>query len=141
MSTQALTASAAVADGTTLVTSATAGELQAFLASDFDEGDVVLFKSTGDAAQITICDANGAALGHVAPQRAAVAVLRADSVWDVFPVQVDPADTVAAVATTAATSSTPFGFAEAQANAIVTAVNACLLACKNAGFIQLEDPA
>ncbi len=32
--------------------------------------------------------------------------------------------TAAAVVTTAATSSTPFGYAEAQANAIVTAINA-----------------
>ena len=35
-----------------------------------------------------------------------------------------PDATVEAVATTGATSSSPFGFAEAQANAIPTAINA-----------------
>ena len=35
-----------------------------------------------------------------------------------------PAATVEAVATTAATNSTPFGFSEAQANAIPVAINA-----------------
>lgn len=37
-----------------------------------------------------------------------------------------PAATAVAVATTAATSDAPFGYAEAQANAIVTAVNALI---------------
>ena len=44
--------------------------------------------------------------------------------------------TATAVATTAATSTTPWGFAgSTQANAIVTAVNACLTALKNLGLI------
>lgn len=40
-----------------------------------------------------------------------------------------------AVATTPATSSSPFGFAEAQANAIVTAVNSIRTALVNYGLI------
>ena len=44
--------------------------------------------------------------------------------------------TATAVATTAATSTTPWGFdGSTQANAIVTAVNACLTALKNLGLI------
>lgn len=42
---------------------------------------------------------------------------------------------MAAVATTAATSTTPFGYAEAQANAIVTQVN--LLVAQNKLIIAL----
>lgn len=44
--------------------------------------------------------------------------------------------TATAVATTAATSTNPWGFGgSTQANAIVTAVNACLTALKNLGLI------
>jgi len=44
--------------------------------------------------------------------------------------------TATAVATTAATSTSPWGFSgSTQANAIVTAVNACLTALKNLGLI------
>lgn len=42
----------------------------------------------------------------------------------------------AAVATTAATSTSPFGFAEAQANAIVTLVNELRAALVAAGIIK-----
>lgn len=45
------------------------------------------------------------------------------------------AATMAAVASTAATSSSPFGFAEAQANAIVANLNAIRTALINKGII------
>lgn len=48
---------------------------------------------------------------------------------------VDQAANVAAVATTAATNSTPYGYAQAQANAIVTAVNALLAMAKEKGLM------
>ncbi len=43
---------------------------------------------------------------------------------------------ISAVATTGATSSTPFGYAEAQANAIVANVNAMRLALIAAGIMK-----
>lgn len=43
---------------------------------------------------------------------------------------------IAAVASTAATSTTPFGYAEAQANAIVTNINAIRTALINAGIMK-----
>lgn len=139
MSTQALTADAAVADGTTYVSSATAGVLKASLSSDYDEGDVVLFESTADSARILICDSKEAVLGFVQPQRAMVARLTADSTWDVQPVPVDPAANVAAAATTAATNSTPYGYStSAQADAVRAVANAALAACVAAGLIKAE---
>jgi hypothetical protein len=43
--------------------------------------------------------------------------------------------TIADVAVTAATSSTPFGFSEAQANSIPAQINAILLALEKAGVL------
>lgn len=42
--------------------------------------------------------------------------------------------TATAVATTAATSTAPFGFTEAQANAIIAGINAMKLALDNLGL-------
>lgn len=47
----------------------------------------------------------------------------------------DQAAAITSVADTAATSSSPFGFAEAQANGLVTAVNAILVALREKGII------
>jgi hypothetical protein len=95
MSTKALTVDAAIADGTTYVSSATAGLIKASLASDFDEGDIVRFESTNDAAVIQVCDSDEAVIGYVQPQRSAVAVLRADSTWELLPLAAAPATLVA----------------------------------------------
>lgn len=48
---------------------------------------------------------------------------------------VDQAAAITSVAATAATSSSPFGYSEAQANAIVTAVNAMLVALREKGIV------
>lgn len=55
------------------------------------------------------------------------------SLYGVTPVV--QAATIAAVATTAATSTSPFGFTEAQANAIISGLNSCVAALKNLGVI------
>jgi len=52
---------------------------------------------------------------------------------------VDPyvdGDAINTVVTTAATSTTPFGYSEAQANAIVTALNAIIEVLRDKGIIQ-----
>lgn len=41
---------------------------------------------------------------------------------------------ITAVATTAATSTTPFGFTEAQANAIIAGINQAKVICDNLGL-------
>ncbi len=48
---------------------------------------------------------------------------------------VDQAAAITSPAATAATSSTPFGYSEAQANAIVTALNSVLVALREKGII------
>ena len=44
--------------------------------------------------------------------------------------------TVADVVTTAATNSSPYGYSEAQANAIVAQLNSLLQACRDAGILK-----
>lgn len=57
--------------------------------------------------------------------------------WNKTPIVQPSGASQAAVATTAATDTTPFGFASAeQADAIVTLVNALRLAMVNAGLIK-----
>ena len=58
------------------------------------------------------------------------------SVYGVTPIVQRASAAQAAVATTAATSSSPFGFAEAQANAIVTLVNELRAALVAFGIIK-----
>ena len=48
---------------------------------------------------------------------------------------VDQAAAITSPAATAATSTTPFGYSEAQANAIVTALNSVLVALREKGII------
>lgn len=50
-------------------------------------------------------------------------------------VSADQAAAITSPAATAATSTTPFGYSEAQANAIVTAVNSILVALREKGII------
>ena|SRR3972149_456216 len=56
--------------------------------------------------------------------------------WGATPVIQPASASQAAVATTAATSTTPFGYAEAQANAIVTLLNEIRSALITAGIIK-----
>lgn len=48
---------------------------------------------------------------------------------------VDQAAAITSPAATAATNSTPYGYSEAQANAIVTALNSVLVALREKGII------
>ena len=45
-------------------------------------------------------------------------------------------DAIADVVTTAATDSSPFGYTEAQANALVAAVNLIIAALENHGLLE-----
>lgn len=64
---------------------------------------------------ITDKNSDGTSLGQATTEKI--------SVYGVTPVVQRSGSAQAAVATTAATSTTPFGYAEAQANAIVTLLN------------------
>ncbi len=81
MSTQALTADAAVTDGVTYVSSATAGTIKASLDSTVDAGDVIRFQSTAASAQILVCDEDEAAIGIVGPYESAVVTKHTDGTF------------------------------------------------------------
>lgn len=72
---------------------------------------------------------NGSSEGHVLGQSAS------DKIGFHGATPVVQAGTIAAVATTGATNSSPYGFAEAQANAIVANLNAIRTALINKGII------
>lgn len=138
MSTQALTADAKVLDGVTYVSSSQATTKKAYLDSDFDADDVVRFEATG-AGAIEICTEDGARIGFCPPERSVIVSLDDAGNWNVGPVlAASPVATITKPATTAATSTTPFGFAEAQANAIVTALNAVVDQLILVGIVKAE---
>lgn len=90
-----------------------------------DEDDTL-----ADGVDITLGTTTGTKIGTATTQKLAVfnatPVVRQSAYTQTYSTasKTHSNPTASAVATTAATSDTPFGYSEAQANAIVTAVNA-----------------
>jgi hypothetical protein len=71
------------ADGDTYVSSAQTYNTQCFLASDFDDTDVVRFEATSTGL-IEVLDSDGQRIGIVPAESAAVAYLNASGNWRFF---------------------------------------------------------
>ena len=99
MSTVALSTTVfSAADGDTYVSSAQTYPTRCFLASDFDQNDVVRFESTAGGT-IEVLSATGRRVGIVGPYASAVAIQLGDNDtdgWKLFDIGIAPVATVAA---------------------------------------------
>jgi hypothetical protein len=108
MSTVALSSTVfSAADGDTYVSSAQTYPTRCFLASDFDQNDVVRFESTSSGT-IEVLSATGRRVGFVPGYSSAVAIQHGDNDtdgWVLTPLPNSPAATVAAGSDAATTQT------------------------------------
>jgi hypothetical protein len=94
------------------------------------------FGATSFSGNITMADATNVVLNTSTGTKIGTAVTQKLGFWNATPIVQPSGAAQAAVAGTAATNSSPYGYSQAQADAIVTLVNALRTALVNAGIIK-----
>lgn len=108
----------------------------------YADGSIHVLDSTGrlkssQTIALTLADGDNLALGTVTGTKIGTSVSQKLGFWNATPVVQPASASQAAVVTTAATQTTPYGFAtQAQADALVTLVNALRTALVNIGAIK-----